>query len=126
MAGPGRETSVGWALFLWDGRIGRRVFILGTLFWMMTNAVVLAFIAGQSADDLSPGSFSLFLASAGLSLLSLLMLGTKRLHDIGMPGMVALLLLIPAFSLILFFVLCVWPSVDEDNRYGPGSDTRAS
>ena len=29
MSGPGRETTVGWALFLWDGRIGRRIFILG-------------------------------------------------------------------------------------------------
>ena len=80
MALPGREISVGWALFQWDGRIGRRVF----------------------------------------------MLGTKRLHDIGMPGMASVLLLLPAFSLILFFVLCVWPPVQDDNRYGPGSDMRSS
>ena len=46
MALPGREISVGWALFQWDGRIGRRIFILGTLFWMMTNAAVLAFVTG--------------------------------------------------------------------------------
>ena len=81
MALPGREISVGWALFLWDGRIGRRVFILGTLFWMMANAAVIAFVTGS--DDISPGSFSLFLTTASLSLVSLLMLGTKRLHDIG-------------------------------------------
>jgi uncharacterized membrane protein YhaH (DUF805 family) len=126
MALPGRETSVGWALFQWDGRIGRRVFILGTLFWMMTNAAVIAFVTGQPGEEISPGSFSLFLTSAGLSMVSLLMLGTKRLHDIGMPGMVSALLLIPAFSLILFFVLCVWPPVDDGNRYGPGPDTRSS
>ena len=126
MALPGREISVGWALFLWDGRIGRRVFILGTLFWMMTNAAVIAFVTGQSADDISAGSFSLFLTTASLSLVSLLMLGTKRLHDIGMPGPVSVLLLLPAFSLILFFVLCVWPSVEDDNRYGPGPDLRSS
>ena len=126
MALPGRETSVGWALFLWDGRIGRRVFILGTLFWMMTNAAVIAFVTGQSADDISPGSFSLFLTTASLSLVSLLMLGTKRLHDIGMPGPASVLLLLPAFSLVLFFVLCVWPSVEDDNRYGPGPDLRSS
>lgn len=124
MALPGRETSVGWALFQWDGRIGRRVFILGTLFWMMANAAVIAFVTGS--DDISPGSFSLFLTTASLSLVSLLMLGTKRLHDIGMPGMACVLLLLPAFSLILFFVLCVWPPVRDDNRYGPGSDMRSS
>ena len=89
MALPGREISVGWALFLWDGRIGRRIFILGTLFWMMTNAAVLAFVTGQSDEQVAPGFLSLFLASASLSLLSLLMLGAKRLHDIGMPGVVA-------------------------------------
>lgn len=124
MALPGRETTVGWALFQWDGRIGRRVFILGTLFWMMANAAVIAFVTGS--DDISPGSFSLFLTTASLSLVSLLMLGTKRLHDIGMPGMASVLLLLPAFSLILFFVLCVWPPVQDDNRYGPGSDMRSS
>ena len=39
---------------------------------------------------------------------------------------VAILLLMPAFSLILFFVLCVWPPADDDNRYGPGTDMRSS
>ena len=123
MAEPGREISVGWALFLWDGRIGRRIFILGTLFWMMTNAAVIAFVTGS--DEISPGSFSLFLTTAGLSLLSLLMLGTKRLHDIGMPGIAATLLVIPAFSLIAFFLLCVWPSSGNANRYGPAANERA-
>jgi uncharacterized membrane protein YhaH (DUF805 family) len=126
MSGPGRETTVGWALFLWDGRIGRRIFILGTLFWMMTNAAVIAFVTGQSDEQVAPGFLSLFLASASLSLLSLLMLGTKRLHDVGMPGVVAALLIMPAFSLIIFFVLCVWPSVEDDNRYGPGPDMRST
>ena len=121
---PGREISVGWALFQWDGRIGRRIFILGTLFWIMANAAVIAFVTGS--DDISPGSFSLFLTTASLSLVSLLMLGTKRLHDIGMPGTAAVLLLLPAFSLILFFLLCVWPPVLDDNRYGTGSDMRSS
>ena len=124
MTKPRRETTVGWALFLWDGRIGRRIFILGTLFWMMTNAAVIAFVTGS--DDISPGSFSLFLTTASLSLLSLLMLGTKRLHDIGMPGMASILLVLPAFSLILFLVLCVWPPAEDDNRYGPGTDMRSS
>jgi uncharacterized membrane protein YhaH (DUF805 family) len=121
---PGREISVGWALFQWDGRIGRRIFILGTLFWIMANAAVIAFVTGS--DDISPSSFSLFLTTASLSLVSLLMLGTKRLHDIGMPGTAAVLLLLPAFSLILFFLLCVWPPVLDDNRYGTGSDMRSS
>jgi len=123
MTEPGRETSVGWALFLWDGRIGRRVFILGTLFWMMANAAVVAFVTGS--DEISPGSFSLFLTTASLSLLSLLMLGTKRLHDIGMPGIAAALLVIPAFSLIAFFLLCVWPSATMPNRYGAAANERA-
>lgn len=124
MAKAGRVTTIGWALFLWDGRIGRLVFILGTLFWMMTNAAVIAFVTGP--DEVSPGGFSLFLTSASLSLFSLLMLGTKRLHDIGMPGMASILLVLPAFSLILFLVLCVWPPADDDNRYGPGTDMRSS
>lgn len=124
MAEPGRETTIGWALFLWDGRIGRRIFILGTLFWMMTNAAVIAFVTGS--DDISPGSFSLLLTTASLSLLSLLMLGTKRLHDIGMPGMASILLVLPVLSLILFFVLCIWPPAEDDNRYGPGTDMRSS
>lgn len=126
MAGPGRETSVGWALFQWDGRIGRRVFILGSAFWMMLNAAVVALATARGSDEtVTLELLSVFFASIALSLVSLVMLGIKRLHDIGLPGIGAALLAIPAFALIVFFLLCVWPSSAVANRYGPAANHRA-
>lgn len=126
MSGPGQETSVGWALFKWDGRIGRRVFILGSAFWMMVNAGLVALATARGSDEtLTMELLSLFFASIALSMVSLIMLGIKRLHDIGLPGIGAALLVIPAFSLIVFFLLCVWPSSATSNRYGPASNERA-
>lgn len=126
MAGPGRETSVGWALFQWDGRISRRVFILGSAFWMMLNAAVVAVAAARGSDEtVALELLSVFFASIALSMVSLVMLGIKRLHDIGLPGIGAALLVIPAFSLIVFFLLCVWPASATSNRYGPASNERA-
>lgn len=126
MSGPGRETSVGWALFQWDGRIGRRVFILGSAFWMMLNAAVVALATARGSDEtITLELLSVFFASVALSMVSLVMLGIKRLHDIGLPGIGAALLAIPAFSLIVFFLLCVWPSSTAANRYGPAANQRA-
>jgi len=126
MAGPGRETSVGWALFQWDGRISRRVFILGSAFWMMLNAAVVAVATARGSDEtVALELLSVFFASIALSMVSLVMLGIKRLHDIGLPGIGAALLVIPAFSLIVFFLLCVWPASTTSNRYGPASNERA-
>lgn len=126
MAGPGRETSVGWALFQWDGRISRRVFILGSAFWMMLNAAVVAVATARGSDEtVALELLSVFFASIALSMVSLVMLGIKRLHDIGLPGIGAALLVIPAFSLIVFFLLCVWPASATSNRYGPASNERA-
>jgi uncharacterized membrane protein YhaH (DUF805 family) len=126
MTEPGRETSVGWALFLWDGRIGRRIFILGSAFWMMVNAGLVALATARASEEaMAMELLSMFLASIALSMVSLVMLGIKRLHDIGLPGIAATLLVIPAFSLIAFFLLCVWPSAAQANRYGPAANERA-
>lgn len=126
MSGPGLKTSVGWALFQWDGRISRRVFILGSAFWMMLNAAVVAVATARGSDEtVALELLSVFFASIALSMISLVMLGIKRLHDIGLPGIGAALLVVPAFSLIVFFLLCVWPASATSNRYGPASNERA-
>ena len=126
MSGARIDATVGWALFQWDGRIGRRVFILGSAFWMMVNAAVVALATARGSDDtVTLELLSVFFASIALSMVSLIMLGIKRLHDIGLPGIAAALLVIPAFSLIVFFLLCVWPSATTANRYGPASNERA-
>ena len=45
-------------------------------------------------------------------------LSVKRLHDIGKPGALALMLFIPMLSAIVFVVLCLIPGDKGANPYG--------
>ena len=52
-------------------------------------------------------------------------LAFKRLHDIGLPGILAFGLLIPAVSIIAFLLLAFLPGSPDTNRHGPPPFPRA-
>ncbi|MNU03423.1 hypothetical protein D3C72_2474480 [compost metagenome] len=51
-----------------------------------------------------------------------MMMSIKRLHDMGLPGILVFVLFVPAVSFVMLFVLCLWPSAPGPNAYGPASD----
>ncbi|MDI7862187.1 DUF805 domain-containing protein [Rhizobiaceae bacterium n13] len=118
-----RAPDMKWLFFSPSGRAGRQIFILGWLFWVMVNSYIAAKLVLSQDDDARMLFWgAIFLASALLSVFSSVMLTIKRLHDVGMPGALAVCLFVPVFSIVALVALCVWPSNDGANAYGARSD----
>lgn len=120
---PARRPDIKWLFFSPSGRAGRQVFILGWLFWTMLNSFTVAKLAIAYEDDDAFSVWSLvFFVTVGLSVVSAVMLSIKRLHDIGLPGLPVVLIFVPVVSLVMLFVLCLWPSMSGPNDHGPATD----
>lgn len=118
-----RRATVGWLFFSPSGRAGRQVFILGWLFWMMVNSYTLTKATlSQDEDGAMPVWGFVFLVTVVLSVASAIMLTIKRLHDVGLPAPVSVLMMVPILSFAFLFVLCLWPSAAGPNRFGREPD----
>jgi Predicted membrane protein len=122
MTALARRASVGWLFFSPSGRAGRQVFILGWLFWMMVNSYTLAKTVMHYEDENPSVWGMIFLVTAFLSVVSAIMLTVKRLHDVGLPGLIAVLMFVPVVSLVMLFGLCIWPSAQGTNTFGRLTD----
>ncbi|MFZ1680455.1 MAG: DUF805 domain-containing protein [Rhizobiaceae bacterium] len=108
-----------WLFFGLSGRIGRWPFFLGSMFIGVIEALVLYHLAqapeGSSQQDL----LGILFSAAWLgSLWPMVALSVKRLHDVGQSGILAAATLVPALSIVAFFVLCLWPGNPGANRFG--------
>ena len=52
-------------------------------------------------------------------------LSVKRLHDMGIAGWGALVVLFPAVAFIVFIILCWLNGTDGPNKYGPAKNSRS-
>ncbi|WP_193177780.1 DUF805 domain-containing protein [Oricola nitratireducens] len=117
---PRHPVTVGWVLFGFRGRIGRKSFWLGALLMILIQAAVISRIVTIPEDSPEIALWGLVLLAIWLaSAWVALALAAKRLHDLGLPGMLAICLLIPAISFIAFLLLAFLPSRPETNEYGP-------
>ncbi len=117
---PLPAPTVQWALFGWRGRIGRRTFILGQLFMLSLFGVIVARIVAVRGDESATVFWGLAMfAMLGVSAWSSLALTIKRLHDLSLPGIMALILLVPTVNFIFVIALMVMPSKNEINDHGP-------
>lgn len=117
---PDHPLTIKWVLFGFRGRIGRKSFLLAGLGLIMVQAAIVSQVINTPEGSASEGVWGLLMISfwiaaawAGLAL------AVKRLHDIGLPGFLAVLLVIPAVSFFTFIVLAVWPSTQQTNEHGP-------
>ncbi len=113
------EASIGWLFFSPSGRISRQPYGLSFLFWIMLNAACLSELV--NAEDGSAALILWFLAFMALTLasaVSLLFLSIKRLHDMGYPGPIALVIFIPAISIFAVLAFMIWPGMIGHNDYG--------
>jgi len=115
------ESTYTPSLFQLRGRIGRvrylaYSFAFGMLLLLAT--LVLTTVAGDGVATWLPG-----IASAALSVV----VGGRRLHDLGRSRWIALGLLIPFVNLALALWLLCAPGNPAANRFGPapGPNTRA-
>ena len=119
----GMHGDMRWLLFSGSGRIGRRTYILGIAFWAAVLAIptTLAIRVEQDSAAMSLVGFGIILALLPAAW-SVAMLSVKRLHDIGLPSALVLLLVIPGVEFIVFLGLMAWPPARGPNKYGPSPD----
>lgn len=127
MTKTAHPLSIQWLFFGFRGRIGRKSFLLAALFLILVQLAILS-LAGSMFGDVNedngaPASAALFglviLASWIASAFSLLALAIKRLHDLSLPAILGVTLLIPGIAFFAWLFLAVAPSKQETNDHGP-------
>lgn len=109
---------MGWLFFSPSGRIGRHPFLLAVLFWMVVPAIPITQMFAHQHEDAALALWTLgLLVTFVASVVSLVMLTIKRVHDMGFPGLFAFLLFVPVISFIALLAFMVWPA-DGPNIYG--------
>jgi uncharacterized membrane protein YhaH (DUF805 family) len=110
---------------LWSfyGRIGRLAYLGGlflNLAWIAAALAALTYLdRGRiPGGPIHPAVFPSLISGFALFTWSKFALAAKRLHDLGMSGWIALVMIIPAFGLIAVIILLVARGDDHDNRYG--------
>jgi uncharacterized membrane protein YhaH (DUF805 family) len=101
-----------------------RVQFLGSAMWAVLLVMAAMLAVGLAAYSV-PARWAQGFYTAGLSLaayvalpLVLLRLTVRRFHDLGKPGWLAVLLLVPMLNLALYAVLLLAPGQAGRNRFG--------
>ncbi len=112
-----------WLFFGVSGRVGRAAYFLAGLLAQLIPAFVLyRFTLAAEASTASQALAAIFWVALLLSVWSSITLGIKRLHDFGQPGIVAVSLLVPVVSYLVFIFLCFYPGDPGPNRFGAYSN----
>lgn len=114
--------SLPWLFFGFKGRIARQSFILGIVFLVFPQLFTLfQMIRADEAGKPEQLAFwfLVLVVVLVLSLWSSLALTVKRLHDLSLPGALAILAIFSGINLIFFLYLAIMPSKDEANEHGP-------
>lgn len=127
MTSLNHPLSVKWLLFSFRGRIGRKSFLLAALFLMLIQLTLLSFAMslydnGVEDDSAQAGAAlfgAVFLISWVVMAFSLLALTVKRLHDLSLPAILGVTLLIPGIAFFAWLFLAIAPSKQETNEHGP-------
>ncbi|GAB4352557.1 MAG: DUF805 domain-containing protein [Oricola sp.] len=116
---PGHPLTVSWVLFGFRGRIGRKSFWLGALLMVLIQAAIISRIATVPEDSPELALWGVAMLAAWVATAwVILALAVKRLHDLGLPGVLAICLLIPAVAFLAFLLLALLPSKQETNEHG--------
>lgn len=130
MTTPDHPLTVKWLLFGFRGRIGRKSFLLAALLLLLVQLALFSYAVGFAQEGQEPGQYTLDTGGSALigfamlgswiaSAWALLALAVKRLHDLGLPVALGIVLLIPALSGIAWILLAALPSKQEANEHGP-------
>ena len=108
-----REPGMAWLFFSPSGRLSRQPYVMSFLFWFVLQAVAIGqmFAAERQHNDAMLALATLGLIVVGLiSIVSMVMLTIKRVHDMGYPGMLAFLIFVPVVSFFALICFLFWPS----------------
>jgi uncharacterized membrane protein YhaH (DUF805 family) len=107
------EPGMIWLFFSPSGRLSRQPYVMAFLFWFVLQAVAIGqmFAADRQNNDalLVLSTFGLIVVGL-LTFISMIMLTIKRVHDMGYPGLLALLIFVPVASFFALVCFLFWPS----------------
>ena len=107
-----------WLFFSPSGRLSPWPYFLSLLFWLVLPCIAISqmyeHMGGDTALALWTFAF-LFIAIAGF--VSFIMLSIKRVHDLGYPAPLVILLFVPVASFFVLVWLVFWPS-SGPNAFG--------
>lgn len=108
-----------WFFLGLSGRISRLPYLLGILFLMAVSGFIIGRLASVPEQSGAAAFWALVALSFGLlSIWAMVAISVKRLHDMNVPGALAICLFVPAVSFITVIVLCLWPGNGGPNRFG--------
>lgn len=120
------RIQLSWLFFRTSGRVSRAAYFLGGLLVAIAQAFPLyRFTLVPEGTTESETWALLFMVAFLGSLWSNVALAIKRLHDLGKPGLMALVLFVPVVSIVAFLVLCLFPGDPGPNRYGSRTNAPA-
>jgi uncharacterized membrane protein YhaH (DUF805 family) len=115
-------------LWSFDGRIGQGAYAGGLLLSVVMMCATMAIVLYLRNNwtplepfNLKDGSQLALIPAHLLYTWGYFALTAKRLHDLGVTGLLSLLLLVPVVGLIFIIVLLIVRGEDNDNRFGPGA-----
>lgn len=113
------SPSLVWFFFGLSGRISRAAYFLAGLLLNLVPAFML-YRMMLLPEQAAAGEFwaNAFVIAGLVSLWSAFALSVKRLHDFGKPGILAIVVFLPALSIIAFVVFCLIPGHAGPNQYG--------
>jgi uncharacterized membrane protein YhaH (DUF805 family) len=108
-----------WLFFRFSGRVSRAAYFLAGLFIAIVQAFLLyRFTLVPEESTAGQGWAAAFWLVMVVAVWANIALSVKRLHDMGRPGLIAVVLFIPVISIIAFIALCLMPGEPGPNRYG--------
>ncbi|HMM64736.1 MAG TPA: DUF805 domain-containing protein [Mesorhizobium sp.] len=121
-----KQSQFVWFFFRTSGRVSRAAYFLGGLLVALVQAFPLYrfTLVAEGSPESEMWAMVFFVAFLA-SLWSNIVLAVKRLHDLGKPGLMALVLFVPVISILAFLVLCLFPGQPGPNRYGARTNAPA-
>lgn len=124
--GQGTQThNVLWALFKFNGRMNREEYWWANAVLLGISLVAFRLLFAGSVELSSDGEILLpdsmtapFFMIMMASLYVTFAISVKRLHDLGLPGIVACVFLFPGVGLVAFMLLGLVKGKNEPNKYG--------
>jgi uncharacterized membrane protein YhaH (DUF805 family) len=109
-----------WLFLGFSGRIGRQSFVLGFLFLFFPIIfVIIQILKVQGNEGLQTFWGVTFLLVTGALIWPVAALTIKRVHDLGWPVILAILIFVPGAQWFFLSALCVMPSLARTNEHGP-------
>ncbi len=114
------DRTLLWLFFSFRGRIRRKTFAIAAGFLLLPQIyIIIQMIKNEGNTGELTFWLIMLLVTTAVSLWSLFSLFVKRLHDLDLPGPIAICALLSGINVIFFLFLVLMPSKQVTNDHGP-------